>query len=247
MTPQPWEPDDQARTKIRTKLEAVQEKGYIWPGSVTSLTSYFAVPKGDSDDWVVYDASKSGINASLWAPSFCLLTSESFTNLLDSDSWMSDLDVREMFLNFPLDPAVCPFCGVDLRPYFQPQGNEKVTMWERWEHCMMGLGPSPYCCIKILQLGYEMVTGNTQQQNNAFHWSEVMFNLPGSASYNPGLPWMQRIQENGKISGATSIYVDDIHPIGHSAEHCRQVSHQTATRLQYLGIQITSRKTWPPS
>lgn len=72
---------------------------------------------------------------------------------------MMGLDLGEMFLNFPLDMAVRPYCGLDLHPYFQ----EKlfgIMHWEHWLRCVMGLPSSPYCAIKTLFLGYEMVTGN---------------------------------------------------------------------------------------
>jgi hypothetical protein len=36
------------------KLEKVLERGYISPGWVASLTSYFAVPKGEDDIRLVY-------------------------------------------------------------------------------------------------------------------------------------------------------------------------------------------------
>ena len=39
-----------------------------------SLTPYFGVPKGVSNIRMEYDASKSGLNESLWAPSFGLPT-----------------------------------------------------------------------------------------------------------------------------------------------------------------------------
>ncbi len=32
---------------------------------------------------------------------------------------MGDLDVGEQFLNFCLDPALRPYCGVDLKGYFK--------------------------------------------------------------------------------------------------------------------------------
>jgi hypothetical protein len=59
------------------KLNKVLERGYISPGWVISLTSYFAVPKGKFDIRLVYDGTASGLNVALWAPSFWLPNSES--------------------------------------------------------------------------------------------------------------------------------------------------------------------------
>jgi hypothetical protein len=43
------------------------------------------------------------------------------------------------------------------------------------------------------------------------------------------------------------VYVDDLHPVGISSDHCFAVAHQTAARLGYLGIQNASWKTCPSS
>ncbi len=72
-------------------------------GMVTSLTSFFAVPKGMEDIRLVYDASRSGLNKALWAPSFPLPSVDTLTDMLEPSSWMADLDMGEQFLNFPLE------------------------------------------------------------------------------------------------------------------------------------------------
>jgi hypothetical protein len=70
--PQPSERDPVIREKVTKKLATIRSRRYIVPGHVENLTSYFAVPKGDSDIRVVYDATKSGLNACIWVPSFSL-------------------------------------------------------------------------------------------------------------------------------------------------------------------------------
>lgn len=94
------------RGKIKEKLEAIYCKGYIEHCSKQSLTSYFAVPKGESDVCMVYDATRSGLNESIWVPSSSLPQAEALTDLLEPTSWMGDIDMGEHFLNFPLDMAV---------------------------------------------------------------------------------------------------------------------------------------------
>jgi hypothetical protein len=81
---------------------------------------------------------------------------------MDSESWMGDLNLGEMFHNFPLDIHLHPYCGIDISPYL-PEVTihlhpycgidispylPEVTSWERWVRLMMGLWPSPYCSIK---------------------------------------------------------------------------------------------------
>ena len=99
------------------KLDKVLERGYISPGWVASLTSYFAVAKGEEDIRIVYDGTESGLNESLWSPSFWLPNSLSAVRLLSFYSYLFDSDIEECFLNFPNDPKIRPYCGVDLTPF----------------------------------------------------------------------------------------------------------------------------------
>lgn len=165
------EPNAELRGQVRQKLENVRRKGYIEKGEVKSLTNYFAVPKGKSDIRMVYDATKSRLNDALWVPSFSLPSIDSLLNLLDNDSWMGDLDMGEMFLNFPLDIKIRPYCGIDLRPYLDPDNSRKATWWEAWTRCMMGLMSSPYVCIKAALLADEVVRGDHGDESNPFHWA----------------------------------------------------------------------------
>jgi hypothetical protein len=64
---------------------------------VVSLTSFFGVDKGETDVCMVYDASKSGLNDVIWAPSFCLPTADSTLHGIDSLCYLGDLDLGEMF------------------------------------------------------------------------------------------------------------------------------------------------------
>jgi hypothetical protein len=117
---------------------------------------YFDVPKGDDDIRMVYNATRSGLNAALWAPSFFMPTSKSASRLLSYYSFCSDLDLGEMFLNFPMDPAIRPYAGVDLthlKVYFDDVGKAKSSedwakLLERWERLFMGMKPSPYISVK---------------------------------------------------------------------------------------------------
>jgi len=72
--PQRGEPDPVIHAKVSKKLSIVKAKGYLAEGPVKSLTSFFTVPKGDQDVRVVYNGTKSGLNACLWAPWFRLPT-----------------------------------------------------------------------------------------------------------------------------------------------------------------------------
>jgi len=142
------ERDEKTRQLVAQKLQVVRNKGYIAKGRVESLTSFFSVPKGDDDIRLVYDASRSGLNKCLWAPNFALPQVDALIRSVNENSWMGDLDIGEMFLNFCLHPEVQRYCGVDLRPFFPQDCLEGKTLWGVWTRCMMGLRPSPYVCIR---------------------------------------------------------------------------------------------------
>lgn len=108
--PQRVEREEKVRKAIVEKLSKVRTKGYISPGEVRSLTSYFTVPKGDGDVRMVYDATKSGLNGQLWAPWFMLPTVESHLLSVETCSFMGDIDLSEQFLNIYVtraSPAIC--------------------------------------------------------------------------------------------------------------------------------------------
>jgi hypothetical protein len=196
---------------------------------------------------MVYDASKSGLNAALWVPSFALPTTKDLLDLLDSDSWMGDLVMGEMFLNFPLDVKVRPYCGIDLRPYLDPGNKRGKTWWEAWQRCVMCLVASPYVCTKEVALADKVARGDPKDPQNPFQWTNAVQNLPGSAAYNPKLPWVYRIRADGRMASDVSTYVDDMRSVGHSRDSCWAVGHTLACWYSWLGIQVTSRKMRLPS
>lgn len=246
--PQPDETNADIRNKVAAKLQNVRDKQYITKGEVYSLTSYFCVPKGESDIRMVYDTTKSGLNKSLWAPNFGLPTVDVLVRNVSEQSWMGDLDIGEMFLNFCMHPDLQPYCGVDLRPYFQDECLENKTLWERWVRCMMGMKFSPYVCIKGLLIALELVQGDPSDEQNVFQWGKVVTNLPGDSGYSPSLPRLYKTKLNSEEFAALILsYVDDMRAADNSEEACWRVMHCVSTLLNYLGIQVASRKTRPPT
>jgi hypothetical protein len=134
--PQRSESDTLMRSRILGKLLNAIQKGYIAEGTIKSLTSYFAVPKGTEDIRMVYDASVSGLNDCLWAPNFWLPSAEGLVKAISTELWMGDLDMGEQFLNFPMHPSLQHYCGIDLRPLLEPTsqktigGGGRATCWD---------------------------------------------------------------------------------------------------------------------
>jgi hypothetical protein len=242
---QPKERDTLVRAKVHQKLQNVRDKRYILPGSVSNVTSYFAVPKGDSDIRLVYDATKSGLNRCIWVPAFCLPPTEAMTERLTPESWMSDHDIGEMFLNFPMHASIQPYCGIDLRPYCFPDSTQ--THLERWVRCMMGWVAAPYVTTQSLAFAKEVICGDRHHLDNPYQWSKVVLNLPGHEDYTPHMPWVRRVTSTGALASDCPTYVDDARIIGNSLANCRLADHKFASIMSYLGIQIAARKARPPS
>ena len=108
------EKDQDTWKAMRAKLEKVKTLRYIQPGTVTSLTFYFSVPKGGTDIRMVYDGTKSGLNDSMWAPWFALPTVETHLRFVGPETWLGDIDIGDMFHNFMLHEKVQKLAGIFL-------------------------------------------------------------------------------------------------------------------------------------
>lgn len=146
---QPPEKDPKVAKKVLGKL-AVVMKGYVvWNPNIKSYTHYFLVPKGLEDICMVYNLSKSGLNLCLWVPRFPLPHLDTHLRVVVQGTWMGDLDLGEMLLNFPLHPDVQEVCGVDLSQYesaMEELCSEEGVQFEKgmgWTRCAMGLQPLP--------------------------------------------------------------------------------------------------------
>jgi len=246
---------------LQKKIWKVRARGYIEPGPVLSLTNVFAVPKVTDPDSgevldirAVYDATKSELNAAVWAPSFWMPTVESLVRMLDFDSWLGDVDIGEMFLNFPLDPRIRPFAGVDLTALAPAEDlADKRVLWERWSRMLMGFKPSPYVAIRLQMWGEEIVRGDRRDPSNVFRWDYVRLNLPTAEGYDPALPWVSKVFRD--TTGLETIlrlacdfvtFVDDLRAAGYSLEAVWRVLRRIASVLNYLGIQDAPRKRRSP-
>ena len=116
------------------KVKSPISRGYISSGEVKSLSGFFSVPKGEDDIRIVYDMTKCGLNACLWSPRFFLPVPDSLFDAIEFNSWMSDTDQGEMFLNYFADPALLPYLGVDVTEVLKSQfGDLKgKRIWLRW-------------------------------------------------------------------------------------------------------------------
>jgi hypothetical protein len=114
------------------KLSNIQNRRYLEPGEVFTLTLFFAVPKGVNDIRMVYDGTKSRLNENIWVPRFPLPMVNTHQRGVDSNTWMSDMDIGEMFLNFFLHKSMQALCGVDLEQFLARTMNpvSRLSCWK---------------------------------------------------------------------------------------------------------------------
>ena len=246
---QQWPDEDHAIKKLKSKLANVRMKKYVQPGFVKSLTSYFAVPKAETDVRIVYDGTACGLNDSLWAPNFMLPTVDSILRNASSSTWFGDIDLGEMFLNYPLDERIRPYAGVDVThvDYELNDKNAKRVI-ERWSRCLMGFKPSPYVTIQTFAWSEEIILGNRLELSNPFYWDTLKLNFPGTLDYEPAMPWVYKWNDIAQEMAAFfGTYVDDIRAGGSSEIACKKALHRIASIVNYLGQQDAPRKRGQPT
>ena len=227
--------------RMASKFKKVLAKGYIGEGAVVSMINCFAVPKGDDDIRLVYDGTKCGLNECLWAPNFFLPSVDSMLMNMNTLTWSADLDLTDMFLNYPLHKDLVPYSGVDYTLVLQSE----TTVWLRWLRMFMGLTSSPYVTGKMFGWTIDIILGDRWDPKNPFRWDAVQVNLPGMPNYDPSQPRLVRTSE-GNIAAALEAYVDDLRLLGHSELNCQAAASRAAKILQYLGQQNATRKYRPP-
>ena len=227
---------------ICAKLRSVVGKGYIGPGPIKSLTSFFDVPKGDHDIRMVYDGTVNGFNDSIEVPKFGMPTLRSHLRAMGPGYHMVDADVGECFLNFHLHTTLRPYVGVDLSHYLKSQSG-KQHHWMCWHRAGMGLKSSPSQACQGMMVAEEVMLGDRQDSANPFRWDVVRMNLPGMKDYDPSLPWVSKVRlSDGAIAADIFIYVDDLRITGLSKEEAWRACHRISSILCWLGLQDATRK-----
>ena len=149
---------------------------------------------------MVYDATKSGLNAVVSPPNFFMPSIDTCLRSVVSTTWSGDIDLGEMFLNYMLPDSILPYVGIDVTDVLLPLAdnhydsnedyklNERV--WYRWSRCMMGFCQSPYNAIKACLHSEEIIRGDRKDTLSPFYWDCIILNLPGHKNYNPSFPWV---------------------------------------------------------
>ena len=122
---------------MKNKVDKVRKRSHIEPGTVLSLTHIFNICKSLNDIRMVYNSISCGLNLALWAPYFGLPIVQHTLHVLLTGYSQCNMDVGEIFLNFPLHPDFRLFAGVDMRhiksrPDEEGWEQDRTIVWERW-------------------------------------------------------------------------------------------------------------------
>ena len=261
-------PSEHYEVLLRKKEEKLLYRRYLEPGFVDCIVPRFGVPKGEDDIRLVWDASRNGVNETLWAPSFIMPTFRtlqdqiikwlpcSVTDYLNgnlpsnptSSDWriphQADMDVGEMFLNYKLHHSERHTFGVRLITGF---GDDQVQVLMRFCRLLFGGRPCPFLAVQGHARAIELAVGDHKDPANPLHWADAIGNFPFDQNYDPSLPRIIRVRHDGEMAAATPAFVDDGRIAGVSEQICDAATHRFCTRINYLGEQNASRKRRPKS
>jgi hypothetical protein len=145
-----------------------------------------------------------------------LPTIQTHLKQVEAGTYMCDLNVGEMFLNFILHTDISwSLARVNLTHYTE-EGRSGVV-WKCWQRAAMGLTSSPYQACQGMAFVEELKRGDRNDQTNIFPWDYVQLNQPGSERYNPAKPWISKLQKlDGNIAVDFCTFVDNARPTGPS-------------------------------
>jgi hypothetical protein len=232
------------------KLEKLLRRRYVVPGKFVLAVPRFPVPKGADDIRVVWNLAKNGLNKEMFTPSFFLPTMATYLRCLQTGSYCGDFDIGKQFHNYQLHRAEQVYCGVDvpieLREKLRSEGMP-VDGPMRWNRLVFGWQSSPYLALRMLARAIELAKGAPNETRSAFAWHAVRLNLPGSEAYDPGIPRMVKLREDGTPATELVVFFDDGRVIGATEQHAGDGIRQLTPRLQPLGNQDAAQKRRPTS
>lgn len=221
---------------------------------VRNLVDMFTVPKGESDVRMIFNGTSGGLTDSIWAPSFYLPSATSMVRIMNFNYEVVDIDLGEMFNNFPLCELLSIYSGVDLTPVaaelkelipelLKGKWKDGDRLIGKWIRLWMGLKSSPEWAARFYYMAEEVVRGKDDEEDNVLGWQKVVLNIIGTKDFNPTLPNVFKWNTfKNRPAGDLRSYVDDLRVLGFDLEEAWMIARVVASRLQYLGIQDAPRK-----
>jgi hypothetical protein len=163
-------------------------------------------------------------------------------------SWQADIDVGQQFNNFATHNEDRPYCGVRMIDT-RNDGSAEVHWFARF--CVLHFGgrPSPFNAGMGQQRILEWVKKSPSDISSPFAYAKVIHNLPTSFTWDPSLPRVMRIREDGELASAETNYVDDIHPTARGKDKTNAVilAKFMKSRMNWVGNQADDKKYRPPT
>ena len=248
-------PKQEVYDKVYSKFKRFLERFHLTPchpSAVKSFIDYFGVKKGDTDIRVVYNGTSCGLNGCIFASNFWLPNAPSMSRILGYNYSSVDIDLGEMFHNFPMLRFLHQYAGVDLTPFLLdlmrdfPDLKKFVAskrLTAQFNRDFMGFRPSPEWSCRFYYLAEEFARGNELEDSNPLYWDKVVINVLGNSDFNPAFPNLMKLDSrNNRIAGDIRAYVDDLRTVGYNLEQAWAIARRIASHLQYLGIQDAPRK-----
>ncbi len=204
---------------MKEKIAKVFTRRYLATTGINikSLIKYFTVPKGKDDIRMVYNATANKFIDCVWVPTCWLPTINSLVRAVNKQTWMTDRNIGDMFLNYQLHRSVMPFTGVDLASLYKSNGKAGLR-WAVWDQNLMGFVASPYYSVKMALVAKEVCLedhkeqriGSDEKELNPFQWDRIKLNLPVLEMYCPCKSWISKVRLDRRVACIILTFMDPL-------------------------------------
>ena len=101
----------------------------------------------------------------------------------------------------------------------------------------MGFKASPYNSVRMYLVAEEVIRGDCHDPNNAFQWSHLRLNLPGSKGYTPSRSWISKQRGDNSLASDVVCFVDNQRVTASTSARIAKAGHAISTKESYLGLQ----------
>jgi hypothetical protein len=102
---------------------------------------------------------------------------------------------------------------------------------------LMGFRPSPYNSIRMYLISEDIIQGDPDNPTNAFQWSHLLLNLPGTKDYKPSLAWISKQRKDKSLASDFVCFVNNLRVTGQGQERVIEAGHTISTRESWVGVQ----------
>ena len=221
----------------------------------------------------VWDCKINGHNATVFAPGFMLPTSLCAEDQVVK--WLSvtvaeylklgspvtdytqdacnfikttqgDIDVGQHFNNFRVHPRDQHTLGVRYIYTNNADGAVERETFLRFNCCPFGHRSSPNTCCQGQTRILEVCKGDPLDTTNEFQFARCVLNLPTALRYDPSMPRVMLLREDGELASSEVTFVDDIHVAGRAKDgefdNTKRACKQLKSRMNSRGNQADDRK-----